>query len=291
MFRRIRLPLAFHIATIGFANNRREGDPVRNVIILAVAALLLAVPFEANATLQCVTYAREVTGLNLKGDAWKWWEAAQGLYDRGNTPKVGSVLVFKRQGKMSHGHVSVVRGTAGSRVVLVDHANWAPFRSAGRGKVTKAVPVMDVSPNNDWSQVRVWYQPSREYGSRVYKTQGFVYRPGSSVVPASLRTEAPAPAKTPAAKAEAPAAVEAKAPAPQAPMIQTPVIQAAVPPTAVEAPVKAPVKAKAVAPAPVVEAKAAAPVEAVPAPATAVSAPAGNGDLGKFDASPWAEQA
>lgn len=227
---------------------------MRNVIILAVAALLLAMPNEANATLQCVTYAREVTGLNLKGDAWKWWEAAQGVYERGNAPKVGSVLVFKRQGKMSHGHVSVVRGTAGSRVVLVDHANWAPFRSAGRGKVTKAVPVMDVSPNNDWSQVRVWYQPSREYGSRVYKTQGFVSRPGSNVVSASLRTEAPAPVKT--------------------------------------TPVKAtPAKAAPAAPAPVVEAKApaaAAPVTEAKATETPAAA---NGDLGKFDAGSWAEQA
>ncbi|CUW38956.1 protein of unknown function [Magnetospirillum sp. XM-1] len=221
---------------------------MRNVIILLVAALFLALPFEANATLQCVTYAREVTGLNLKGDAWKWWEAAQGVYDRGNTPKVGSVLVFKRQGKMSHGHVSVVRGTAGSRVVLVDHANWAPFRSAGRGKVTKAVPVLDVSPNNDWSQVRVWYQPSREYGSRVYKTQGFVSRPGNTVVPASLRTEAPV---QPKAKAE------------------------------IAAPAAAPA---------VIEAKASVPVE-TPAALPAAAPAAAEGDMGKFDARSWAEQA
>lgn len=231
---------------------------MRKVIILLAAALFLALPHEANATLQCVTYAREVTGLNLKGDAWKWWEAAQGVYDRGNTPKVGSVLVFKRQGKMSHGHVAVVRGTAGSRVVLVDHANWAPFRSAGRGKVTKAVPVLDVSPNNDWSQVRVWYQPSREYGSRVYKTQGFVSRPGNTVVPASLRTEAPA---QPKAKPEpvAPAAQKAEPAAPAAP-------------------------------AAVIEAKASVPAE-TPAALPAAVAPAAEGDMGKFDARAWAEQA
>ncbi|ARJ67278.1 hypothetical protein WV31_17195 [Magnetospirillum sp. ME-1] len=231
---------------------------MRKVIILLAAALFLALPFEANATLQCVTYAREVTGLNLKGDAWKWWEAAQGVYDRGNTPKVGSVLVFKRQGKMSHGHVSVVRGTAGSRVVLVDHANWAPFRSAGRGKVTKAVPVLDVSPNNDWSQVRVWYQPSREYGSRVYKTQGFVSRPGNTVVPASLRTEVPAQPKVKTETA-APAALKAEPTAPAAP-------------------------------AAVIEAKASVPAES-PA-ALPVAAPAAiEGDMGKFDARAWAEQA
>ncbi|CAA7621061.1 Surface antigen [Candidatus Terasakiella magnetica] len=180
---------------------------MRTKIMLLVAGLALATPLEANAALQCVTYAREASGLNLKGDAWKWWEAAQGVYDRGTTPKDGAVLVFKRQGSMSHGHVSVVQKMVSSRVVLVDHANWAPRGTAGRGKVTHAVPVMDVSPKNDWSQVRVWYNPAQEFGDRIYKTQGYVYRPGSSrshVTPASLRTEdmaspvksAPVPAKT-----------------------------------------------------------------------------------------------
>lgn len=189
---------------------------MRKVIILLVAALALAMPFEANAALQCVTYAREITGLNLKGDAWKWWEAADGLYDRGKAPREGAVLVFKRQGSMSHGHVAVVRKTASARIVLVDHANWAPHRSAGRGQVAQAVPVMDVSPNNDWSQVRVWHSPSASYGGHVYKTQGFVYRPGkfNQVVPASLRHEAPVLPKaepvTPTATVEVSAPAVAK---------------------------------------------------------------------------------
>ncbi len=198
---------------------------MRKVTTLLLAALVLAMPFDAKAALQCVTYAREVTGLNLKGDAWKWWEAADGLYDRGNAPRDGAVLVFKRQGSMSHGHVAVVRKTASARIVLVDHANWAPHRSAGRGQVSEAVPVMDVSPNNDWSQVRVWYRPSAEYGSRVYKTQGFVYRPGSksaAVVPASLRSAPVAESVSPSAKAEPmakavePVTAKVEAPAPVA---------------------------------------------------------------------------
>jgi surface antigen len=244
---------------------------VRNVIMLLVAALLLALPHEANATLQCVAYAREVTGLNLKGDAWKWWEAAQGVYERGNTPKVDSVLVFKRQGKMSHGHVAVVRGTASSRVLLVDHANWAPSRTAGRGKVTTAVPVMDVSPKNDWSEVRVWYQPSREYGSKVYKTQGFVYRPGKSVVEASLRSETPVQTKVEALPAPV-RSIEPEAKLPEATVIEAKVIEAKV--------------IEAVAPA-VVETRKEAPA-AQPAPPAAITT-VENG-LGKFDVSAWAEQ-
>jgi hypothetical protein len=169
---------------------------VRKAIIVLVAVFTLAIPFEANATLQCVTYARDITGLNLKGDAWKWWEAASGVYGRGSTPKDGAVLVFKRQGSMVHGHVAVVRKTTSSRIVLVDHANWAPRRSAARGKVAESVPVMDVSPNNDWSQVRVWYEPGNQFGDRAYKTVGFVYRPSKAapIEHASVRGEAAAPA-------------------------------------------------------------------------------------------------
>ena len=132
------------------------------------------------AAIQCVPYAREVSGLNLKGNAWQWWHAAAGLYDRGRAPKDGAVLVFPRQGSMRYGHVSVVTRVVSNRLVLVDHANWAPAGSEGRGKVTQAVPVLDVSPRNDWSQVRVWYRPAEDYGSKVYKAEGFVYRPGNA---------------------------------------------------------------------------------------------------------------
>ncbi|MBX9633849.1 MAG: hypothetical protein K2X44_02615, partial [Magnetospirillum sp.] len=34
-----------------------------------------------------------------------------------------------------------------------------------------------VSPKNDWTQVRVWFQPAAEFGSRVYRTDGYVYQP------------------------------------------------------------------------------------------------------------------
>ena len=35
-------------------------------------------------------------------------------------------------------------------------------------------PVVDVSPNNDWSQVRVWNIPANAWGGRVYPVQGFI---------------------------------------------------------------------------------------------------------------------
>jgi hypothetical protein len=188
---------------------------LRKVLMTLAIALVLAVPLEAFAALQCVTYARETSGINLKGDAWQWWNAAQGVYDRGRTPKEGAVLVFNRQGNMRHGHVSVLKKVVSSRVVLVDHANWAPYRSADRGRVAQAVPVMDVSPNNDWSQVRVWFRPASDYGNRTYHTSGFVYNPAAKVRPASLRSEAQAPAAPHAA--------------PQAAAVQVPVTPAAQP--------------------------------------------------------------
>lgn len=146
--------------------------------LLCATALILAAMIAPAFAIQCVPYAREVSGIKLQGDAWQWWNAAAGIYERGRNPKDGAVLVFSRQGNMRHGHVSVVTRVMSSRLVLVDHANWAPMRGAGRGEITQSVPVLDVSPKNDWSQVRVWFRPAADYGNRAYKAEGFVYHTG-----------------------------------------------------------------------------------------------------------------
>ena len=39
--------------------------------------------------LQCVPYARQVSGIRIFGDAHTWWDQAAGHYARGNRPKVG----------------------------------------------------------------------------------------------------------------------------------------------------------------------------------------------------------
>jgi surface antigen len=271
---------------------------VRKTLILLVAATVMAMPSEVKAALQCVTYAREVTGLNLKGDAWKWWEAAQGVYDRGRAPKEGSVLVFSRQGRMSHGHVAVVRKVVSSRELLIDHANWAPVRTAGRGKITEAVPVIDVSPKNDWSQVRVWYGPASSYGDHTYKTQGFIYNPNKPrmVIPASLRAETAESAPsldtvTSVPQPEItldPAPVNAASEEPPAPASAAPVVA---PAPASAAPVVATVD-------PVIEPPAPVPAMTPPAqleqPAqipAAISPVKEAAEPERFDARPWAEQA
>ncbi len=124
----------------------------------------------------CVPFARELTGFNISGDAWRWWDAAAGRYNRGRMPVVGSVLVLKRSGAMRRGHVAVVRRVVSSREIIVDQANWAP-----RGRVNEPTRVIDVSPKNDWSQTRFWHQPTGQMGTRVNPTYGFIYAPNTQV--------------------------------------------------------------------------------------------------------------
>lgn len=140
-------------------------------MMVAIPALL-ATTAPASAFLQCVIYARSVTGFELFGDAWTWWEQSKSRYERAQAPQPGSALVFKKTPKMKSGHVAVVREVRGAREILVDHANWAP-RGAGKGRLSKNVSVIDVSPKNDWTQVRVWFPPVKDYGS-PYLTFGFV---------------------------------------------------------------------------------------------------------------------
>lgn len=136
------------------------------------SAMLASLP--ANA-LQCVPYAREHSGISIRGDAWTWWSSAAGVYDRGHAPRLGAVVVFKKHGSMRHGHVAVVTQVLGSRQVMVDHANWAPRRGGHRGQISRNMAVVDVSPRNDWTEVRVWNLSTQDYGTRVYPTYGFIY--------------------------------------------------------------------------------------------------------------------
>jgi len=144
---------------------------------MAAALFLLLGGFWSAAaqTLQCVPFARQQSGISLRGDAWTWWTAAAGQYDRGQAPRLGAVVVFKQHGSMRHGHVAVIAEVISARKVRVDHANWAPHLGQGRGQVSKMVIVTDVSPHNDWSEVRVWNKDSGELGTRTYPTYGFIY--------------------------------------------------------------------------------------------------------------------
>ncbi len=129
--------------------------------------------------LQCVPYAREVSHIDLSGNAFLWWAEAAGRYARGNNPSVGSVLNFRSIGRMPLGHVAVVTAVLDPRTILVTQANWVP------GSITNDVTVQDVSPDNDWTEVRVELGDSSTMGS-VYPTYGFIYnRPDVGTVIAS----------------------------------------------------------------------------------------------------------
>ena len=47
--------------------------------------------------LQCVPYARQVSGIHIYGDAHSWWGKANGKYARGSMPRVGAVMGFVRR--------------------------------------------------------------------------------------------------------------------------------------------------------------------------------------------------
>lgn len=116
----------------------------------------------------CVPFARAVSGIEIKGNAWTWWEGAGSDYPKGRVPVAGSVLTFRKTNKMPMGHVAVVSHVVDSRRILVDQANWE------RNRITTDTMVIDVSEKNDWSQVRV----QNRYNSfgAVYPTYGFIYR-------------------------------------------------------------------------------------------------------------------
>ena len=118
--------------------------------------------------LECAPFARAVSGLELRGAAADWWPQAEGRYGRAQTPAVGSVLVFRRSARLPNGHVAVVSRVLSDRRILATHANWV------RHQVSEDVPVIDVSPGNDWTRVRVWWPPTNQMGVTEYATFGFV---------------------------------------------------------------------------------------------------------------------
>ena len=128
--------------------------------------------------LQCVPYARQVSGIMIFGDAHTWWEQAEGRYSRGYKPKVGAVMAFRPHGNSRLGHVAAVSKIIDSRTVLVRHANWSPINGR-RGQIEDDVKVVDVSPDNDWSAVRVWYAPLGQLGGTHWPVEGFIY-PGKA---------------------------------------------------------------------------------------------------------------
>jgi len=137
--------------------------------LAAACALGAAAPATAQFW-QCAPYAREVSGIQIRGNANTWWGQAAGRYDRGQRPREGAVLAFDATRRMRVGHVAMVSRVVSDREVLLTHANWSR-----RGQVERDVRAVDVSAAGDWSQVRVWYGPQHDLGTSSYPTRGFIY--------------------------------------------------------------------------------------------------------------------
>ncbi|MBN8189339.1 MAG: CHAP domain-containing protein [Salipiger thiooxidans] len=115
----------------------------------------------------CVPFARNASGVEIRGNANTWWGKAKGLYDRGTEPVVGSVMAFAGTRGMPMGHVAVVSEVVSDREIRIDHANWS------RNKVSLGMSVRDVSSKGDWSSVQVESNPGA-YG-KSYPINGFIY--------------------------------------------------------------------------------------------------------------------
>jgi surface antigen len=138
-------------------------------------SLMISAPAQAQFW-QCVTFARSVTDIQIRGNAHTWWAQADGLYERGQDPQVGAVMAFKSSGKMRLGHVAKVSKIVSDREVLLTHANWSY-----RGGVERDVRAIDVSEAGDWSKVQVWYRG--RMGISTYPIYGFIYDHGARALP------------------------------------------------------------------------------------------------------------
>lgn len=175
--------------------------------ILIALGLAAAAAAPAGAVLQCVPYARAQSGIEIRGNAHTWWAQAAGRYARGAEPRVGAVMVLESTRAMPIGHVAMVADIVDDRTVYLNHANWS-----GPGRIERRALARDVSPNGDWSQVRVWYGPQGSLGIRANPVAGFIYNePPTPVARAVARTTIAS--VSPAAQAPARTAIAAVSPA------------------------------------------------------------------------------
>ena len=145
---------------------RPKPDDAGAILLSDIRPKILA----PDAPLQCVPFARDASGIEIRGDARNWWQLAAGKYARSRRPQEGSVFVMRGYKTARRGHVAVVRQILDDRTIVVDHANWG-----NDGQVYLNAPVRDESLKNDWSRVRVWYTPAEQWGRRIYRGKGFIH--------------------------------------------------------------------------------------------------------------------
>jgi surface antigen len=164
---------------------------MKNLLSLASAFLLafgITAPSAAVAKsryLQCVPYARQISGIQIRGNAKTWWGQAAGRYERGQSPRVGAVMALPGYGRMRLGHVATVSSIVSDREIRLSHANWSR-----RGGIERNVRAIDVSDKGDWSRVRIWYASNGDLGTTSYPVSGFIY-PNASAGEVQLASATP----------------------------------------------------------------------------------------------------
>ena len=187
--------------------HQRTKSVLGSLLVAATLAFSAGGAAKADPYWQCVTFARMFSGIQIFGDAWTWWsQASSGQYPTGFTPKSGAVLVFRPNGPMTRGHVAVVSQVLTDRVIQITHANWSLI-DGSRGQVEKDVTVVDVSPQGDWSRVKVWYDPIRDLGTTTYPTYGFIYQKAGDSARSAMQTAAMSAVSQIASAVQSPTAV------------------------------------------------------------------------------------
>ena len=154
----------------------RKGFAAFCCLLLAAGAMPVRAASLLDYVGQCVPFARQASGIQIYGDAWTWWDQADGRYRRGHAPREGAVIAFAKQARLPLGHVAVVSRIVERRVLMLTHANWSR-QNGRRGHAEQDVTLYDVSTDNDWSEVRVWYRDTNGLGSTIYRVNGFIYSP------------------------------------------------------------------------------------------------------------------
>lgn len=142
-------------------------DPVREAMALREVASLRA----QGQRVWCVPFARNVSGIDIRGNAHTWWGKAKNTFGQSNTPVVGAVMSFRSTPSLPLGHVAVVSKVVSKDRILIDHANWH------RDQVSQDMAVIDVSSKGDWSAVRV--ETNLDAFGSVYPINGFILPPSS----------------------------------------------------------------------------------------------------------------
>lgn len=142
---------------------------------------------------QCVAYVHAHSAFRIQANAHLWWARAAGIHARGSVPEAGSVLSFRSVRGMPLGHVALVSRVVDEREIEIDHNNWL-----GVGPV-RGASVIDVSPRNDWTAVRVANRAGAKVYGRVYPTDGFIHAraPGSEPPMVAARPPGDAPRREP----------------------------------------------------------------------------------------------